>query len=362
MNAPLPPPENHSLVVVCSNEAHCGGCSISVALTRASSPALLAPVVSRVNDTAANLAFSFGHGAAVSVNISAVDGVGNHAFVIYRWAVETETPVTLWPPVAPFTNDTALVLPLNCSKPAGCSYEYNLDGTGWKPVGNSSVNVPVTASNAVDTEVVASPPLVSRSPSASFEFAARVPAGEGGTAAVDVRLNGAPAWTPVPANLTYTVSGLADGAHTLEARARYVLVPRPWHPLVRNPDCLTGMRTHCFLCLVCAFCSWAVQAQLAGCRRDSHVPYLARGLVSGARFACVNLSESPRVHGRCGLSTVLTCFDSVHCGVGQALAVSGPSSRAACHGPCTVQHRQFRGCGEPGRPWCPHQCVSSGHR
>jgi hypothetical protein len=214
------PTENHSVVVVCTNEAHCGGCSITVALTSSSSPALLAPSISRLSSTAANVAFSFGHGAAVTVSISAVDGVGNRAHAVLHWFVETATPLTLLPPLPPLTNDTALVLPLSCTKPAGCSYEYNLDGTGWKPVGNSSVGISFAAGNAVDTLAVVSPPVVSRSPNATLELAAQVPEGTGGTAAVDVRLNGASLWTTLPPNGSHTIHGLPEGTHTLEARAR----------------------------------------------------------------------------------------------------------------------------------------------
>jgi hypothetical protein len=208
--------------VNCPNEPHCGGCSVSAAVTGASTPASAAPIVSRVNATAANVTFFFSHGAAVSVSITAADGAGNRASTLLRWAVETETPVTLRPQLAPFTNETALVLALNCSKAGGCTYEYNLDNTGWRPVGNSSANTTAASSNAVDTVGIVTPPLFTRNTSADFAFAAQLPVGAGGASSVDVRLDGATLWTSVPSNASYAVSGLGEGYHILEARARYV--------------------------------------------------------------------------------------------------------------------------------------------
>jgi hypothetical protein len=39
---------------------------------------------------------------------------------------------------------------------------------------------------------------------------------------VDVRLNGAATWTPVAVGAEHTVTGLLEGTHVLEARARFV--------------------------------------------------------------------------------------------------------------------------------------------
>jgi hypothetical protein len=214
------PTEDHSLVIACANEAHCGGCRVSIALPATSALPLVAPIVDRVNSTAVNVTFSFAHGAAVLLTVAAVDGVGNSATAVWTWTVETALPETRWVPPPAFTNDSAPLLQLNCSKPAGCSYEYNLDGTGWRPVGNSSDGPPVAA--GADTVVLAAPPLASRSPNATFVFGARVPAGAGDAVAVDVRLNGAATWTPVAVGAEHTVTGLLEGTHVLEARARFV--------------------------------------------------------------------------------------------------------------------------------------------
>jgi hypothetical protein len=79
--------------------------------------------------------------------------------------------------------------------------------------------VPQTGSG-VDTLVLVGPPLATRSPNATFLFDAVVDSGVPGVLDVEVRVDGAALWTPVGLNATFVVTGLSEGAHTLEARAR----------------------------------------------------------------------------------------------------------------------------------------------
>lgn len=221
----LSPPEEHTIVLSCPNEAHCG-CTLSVAFSRSSALPMVVPVVTSLNNSAVSVAFSFPHGALVVADVNARDSVGNTATFVLVWTMDTLLPVTVWPPLAQFVNRSSLLLSFNCTKERlGCTFGYDLDGTGWKALGNSSSTSSNTSTagvslNEVDTRVVVSPPLATRSTNATFVFDAVVPAGSLGAAVVEVRVDGAALWTPAPVNTAYTLHGLAEGAHILEARAR----------------------------------------------------------------------------------------------------------------------------------------------
>ncbi len=216
---PVVSAENVSFIVTCVNEARCG-CTVFVAVNRSSAPPVVTPVIVPVNVSAANVTVSLPHLASAVVDVWAVDGAGNRSPVTtLTWTLETLQPQTLWPPLPPFVNASTQVLAFNCSKSVACTFLYDLDGVGWRAVGNSSSDA-VVVGTAVDTRVLAAPAGATRNQSASFVLDAVVPVGSPPATAVDVRLDGAVAWTPVAVNATYTVSGLAEGVHTLEARAR----------------------------------------------------------------------------------------------------------------------------------------------
>ncbi len=213
--------ENHSVVVDCRNEVH-RGCNVSVSVHRSSVAPLSPPVAVPLNGTAVNVTLSFPHGALVVADFTGVDGAGNAGHATLTWSMETLLPVTVWPSLAPFVNDSVVELGFNCSKvAAGCTFMYNLDGAGMKALGNSTAGPTEGAGSAVDTVLVAGPSWASRSRNATFVFDAVVPPGNNGSAVIDVRLDGAALWTTVAVNATYAVTDLAEGAHLLEARARY---------------------------------------------------------------------------------------------------------------------------------------------
>jgi hypothetical protein len=221
-----PPPHcpgTMALLVHCGNEAH-AGCHINASVSAASpSQPTTSPVVTFVNATAGTMSFTYPTSAVVVVEVWAVDAVGNQGQAVL---VDTLAPVTVWPPLAPTVNQSSLLLAFNCTKTIGCSFKYALGDAALKPLGNTSTGTSggsTSVANTVDTVLVAGPPRVTRSTSAAFVFDARV-AGvtpQGG-ASVDVRVDGATLWTPVGASNTLTLSGLAEGVHMVEARARHV--------------------------------------------------------------------------------------------------------------------------------------------
>jgi hypothetical protein len=133
-----PHTEVMTLVVRCPSEAN-GVCRVSASVSATSTPAVAPLNVTTLNNTAATVWSFFPGGASVVVDLWAVDGVGNRATARVMWTVDITTPVTVWPPLPPVVNDSALQLSFNCSKPIGCSFMYGLNDAVLKPLGNSSL-------------------------------------------------------------------------------------------------------------------------------------------------------------------------------------------------------------------------------
>ncbi len=183
---------------------------------------LTSPIVVPLNRTAVNVTLAFQHAAVVVLDVTAVDGVGNRGVSTWTWTMETQPPVTVWPPLPPLVNNSALLLSFNCTKVAGCSFVYSLDGAAPRPLGNATAEVAPVEAAPVDTVTLMSPPLLTRSPNATFVFDAVVSSGVAGAVAVDVLVDDAEAWKPLAVNSPLTLTGLSDGVHTLAARAVYV--------------------------------------------------------------------------------------------------------------------------------------------
>ncbi|MFY0526237.1 adventurous gliding motility protein AgmC [Archangium gephyra] len=175
------------------------------------------------------------------LEVSAVDAAGNMdpTPAVYTWTVDVTAPDTTIVSGPPsLTNATSATF--DFSSEEGATFECSLDGAAFTsctdPVtftglpGDREHTLQVRARDAVgnvdptpasytwtvdtsspDTTIVSGPPLLSTSPDATFDFSS-----EAG-ATFECSLDGA-AFTACTDPVTFT--GLADGSHTLEVRAR----------------------------------------------------------------------------------------------------------------------------------------------
>jgi hypothetical protein len=204
--------------VVCANEAH-GSCQVKAAVRATSSPAGTLAAPSILNSTAASVTFQFPHAATAVVDVWAEDAMGNICEpVVLLWRVDTQPPRTVWPPLPPLVNFSSPLMSFNCTKDIGCTFMYALGAESLKPLGNASLASNASAvSSELDTRVLVAPRMATRSPNATFVFhAVGAPAG----LTVETKLDGAVGWVAVGPNTPFTVVGLTEGVHTMEARAR----------------------------------------------------------------------------------------------------------------------------------------------
>jgi hypothetical protein len=183
-----------------------------------------------LNNTAAMVWLGFPNGYTAHVVVGAVDGAGNVGRnVSLVWTVDSVPPRTNWTNSGfqAVLRDSSKVLQFGCTK--SCTFDYDLDGQGLKPLGNSTVGSDASASS-VDTALVSGPPRVTSSTSAVFVF--NCSSTLGGPCVVEVRLDASTDWVQVPPMVEYTVAGLVDGLHELEARARHVPATTPAVPCV----------------------------------------------------------------------------------------------------------------------------------
>ncbi len=247
---------NETLCVSCDGEAV--GCRVSLSLNGS------AAVTVEVNATTGfTAAVSFGPlstGTTATVRAIATDAAGNVGpAAALVWDVELETPVTQWLPGTPppLTNNASAGFSFGCSR-SDCRFRYSLDNSALLLLGP-----PLTAANAssvanatdvvmaLGTVVNSSVARVTPSTVATFNFtvlvgvasggavvnASVVPLSPGGGVQLQVRLDGAVAWTFAQLLPQYnastaelTLASLPDGEHTLEARAwnASVVDATPW--------------------------------------------------------------------------------------------------------------------------------------
>ncbi len=176
-------------------------------------------------------------------DVRAIDVAGNTdpTPASRSWTVDTTPPQTTIDSGPPeLTNSSSASLHFATSEPgAGSSFECRLDGGAWASceapralsgLGDGSHTFDVRATDAVgntdatpasrtwtvDSQaphptIIAWPPSMTQSTSATFRFATNKP----GAGSYECRVDGGP-WTTCPDS--YRVDGLRDGRHTLELR------------------------------------------------------------------------------------------------------------------------------------------------
>ena len=126
---------------------------------------------------------------------------------------------------------TNSILPSSLPPDYSCSFQYDLDSTGLRSLGNGTGNSGGGAGSlvlSVDTTVIAGPPLVTSNTSATLVFGANVLGARNATVATAVlanttmvvRLDDTPFFTQVAVGAAFSVQGLSEGTHVVEARAR----------------------------------------------------------------------------------------------------------------------------------------------
>jgi hypothetical protein len=108
------------------------------------------------------------------------------------------------------------------------SFQYNLDDSGWRQLGSANDSSTAAPADTVilDTAVIVGPGLLTASPSSVFVFDVAVMGAGAATndfladVTVEARLDGAAVWMPLMPGTPYNLTGLRDGEHFVEARAR----------------------------------------------------------------------------------------------------------------------------------------------
>jgi hypothetical protein len=124
------------------------------------------------------------------------------------------------------------LLPLPLLPPPLCSFQYDLDRTGLRALGNGSSvdggSGPGLQTLSLDTTSTQLPPTATSNTSAVLAFSAVVLGSDSaatsasvlGSTFIEARLDDALFWTTLALDQPYVVQDLSEGMHAVEARAR----------------------------------------------------------------------------------------------------------------------------------------------